>query len=154
MAVIPRLFKEDFALTFFESEAKHRFCFRGCRSVLDQTARIWFLWLLSWDGLGQMTSSSISLLAPGAPFGWLVWFLMLYFHIHFSVNWGVKPRKHVFRTARSLSLNCSNMAISWQIMDFGHLQQTQNILSFAQGQCKCKVWPCSYLVQCTYLGWV
>ena len=51
MAVIPRLFKEDFALTFFESEAKHRFCFRGCRSVLDQTARIWLLCLLSWGGL-------------------------------------------------------------------------------------------------------
>jgi hypothetical protein len=51
MAVIPRLFKEDFALTFFESEAKHRFCFRGCRSVLDQTARIWFLCLLSCGGL-------------------------------------------------------------------------------------------------------
>ena len=51
MAVIPRLYKEDFALTIFESEAKHRFCFRGCRSVLDQTARIWLLCLLSWGGL-------------------------------------------------------------------------------------------------------
>ena len=51
MAVISRLYKEDFALTIFESEAKHRFCFRGCRSVLDQTARIWLLCLLSWGGL-------------------------------------------------------------------------------------------------------
>jgi hypothetical protein len=62
MAVIPRLFKEDFALTFFESEAKHRFCFRGCRSVLDQIARIWFLCLLSSGGL-QDDVISISLLA-------------------------------------------------------------------------------------------
>ena len=62
MAVIPRLFKEDFALTFFESEAKHRFCFRGCRSVLDQTARIWFLYLLSSGGL-EDDVISISLLA-------------------------------------------------------------------------------------------
>ena len=61
ISVIPRLFKEDFALTFFESEAKHRFCFRGCRSVLDQTARIWPLCLLSWAGL-EDDVTSISLL--------------------------------------------------------------------------------------------
>ena len=65
MAVIPRLFKEDFALTFFESEAKHRFCFRGCRSVLDQTARIWFLCLLSSGGL-EDDVISISLLGMKA----------------------------------------------------------------------------------------
>ena len=47
ISVIPRLFKEDFVLTFFESEAKHRFCHRGCRSVWNQTARIWPLCLLS-----------------------------------------------------------------------------------------------------------
>ena len=60
ISVIPRLFKEDFALTFFESEAKHRFCFGGCRSVLDQTARIWPLCLLSCGGLeDDVTSMSL-----------------------------------------------------------------------------------------------
>ena len=66
ISVIPRLFKEDFVLTFFESEAKHRFCHRGCRSVWNQTARIWPLCLLS---LGRSARSRHnawgSLVRPG-----------------------------------------------------------------------------------------
>ena len=62
ISVIPRLFKEDFVLTFFESKAKHRFCFRGCRSVLDQTARIWPLCLLSLGRSARWRHQSMSLL--------------------------------------------------------------------------------------------
>ena len=57
ISVIPRLFKEDFVLTFFESEAKHRFCHRGCRSVWNQTARIGAPGFLSW---WQLTSHALN----------------------------------------------------------------------------------------------
>ena len=66
ISVIPRLFKEDFVLTFFESKAKHRFCFRGCRSILDQTARIWPLCLLSLGRSARWCHQSMSLL--GFPY--------------------------------------------------------------------------------------
>ena len=61
MSVIPWLFKEDFALTFFESEAKPMFCLTDSKSVLDHIGRIWPLCLLSWAGM-EDDVTSISLL--------------------------------------------------------------------------------------------
>ena len=47
ISVIPRLFKEDFVLTFFESKAKHRFCFRGWTRLQEFGLYASYL----WDGL-------------------------------------------------------------------------------------------------------
>ena len=41
-----RSFATCFGLTIFWSSAKQRFCFIGCRSVCNQTARIWALGFL------------------------------------------------------------------------------------------------------------
>ena len=46
--VIPCLYKEGFALTFFPSEAKPMFCLTDSKSVLDHIGRIWLPALLAW----------------------------------------------------------------------------------------------------------
>ena len=55
MSVIARLFKEGFALTFFASDPKQRFLPTDCRSVLDQTARIWLPGIIAWTACKQVT---------------------------------------------------------------------------------------------------
>ena len=48
-------------LTIFWSGAKQRFCFGGCRSVWNQTVRIWAPGFLSW---WQLTSHALNYNLP------------------------------------------------------------------------------------------
>ena len=55
--LIFRSFAIFFGKTIFWSGAKQRCCFIGCRSVCDQTARIWAPGFLSW---WQLTSHALN----------------------------------------------------------------------------------------------
>ena len=54
-------FATFFGVTIFWSGAKQRFCFSGCRSIWNQTARIWAPGFLSW---WQLTSHALNYNLP------------------------------------------------------------------------------------------
>ena len=86
--LIFRSFATFFGKTISWSGAKQRFCFTGCRSVWDQTARTWAPGFLAW---GQLTSHALNYNLPYNKLHWHLFsiYLKTQFYVYLSTNFEI-----------------------------------------------------------------